>query len=237
MIAVAVIAVGLAATSRTGAPKPVKATSPDPTIATRQEKILHGVLWGLSYPQARELAEREGRPILIYFSSINDANSRMIEVSILPRPDVVHWLSRFVTIDLHTDSCPIGSLTPHERGKIGEENQGLQMLLTGDVRTPQFAVVDARGNLVARAGPYKPEELISFLKQAAASHSLRTGAGGLATWSIWAIRCAIIAGVCLFATWAVIRSERVRKTRPAARTVKSDSLMRLDARPLARRVV
>jgi hypothetical protein len=151
MIAVAVIAVGLAATARTGAPRPVKATSPDPMIATRQEKILHGVLWGLSYPQARELAEREGRPILIFFSSITDANSRRIEVSVLPRADVVPWLSRFITIDLYTDYCPIGSLAPVQRAKLGEENQEHQMLLTGDVGTPQFAVLDARGNLVARA--------------------------------------------------------------------------------------
>src|SRR5262249_3644463 len=43
----------------------VKATSTDPAQAEREQKSFHGVLWGMSYEQAREQAATEKKPILI----------------------------------------------------------------------------------------------------------------------------------------------------------------------------
>jgi hypothetical protein len=89
----------------------------------------------------------------------------------------------------------------------------LQLLLTGDAWAVQFAVLDASGNLVAKAVTYKPEELIKFLKQAELSYRLRTGAVQVARWPLLVIRGTIVAGICVFALWAVIRSESDRGSR------------------------
>ena len=175
MIAVAFLAVGFVAAFHTENLRPVKATSPNPRLAVREEKTLHGVLWGLSYDQAREVAEREGRPILTYFSSIMDVNSRLMEVSVLSRSDVVPWLSRFVTVELHIDYCPIDSLTPGQREELGKQNQEFQLDLIGEAGSPFIAVVDVDGHLIATRGGYcEPRELIGFLKSAASVYRLRT---------------------------------------------------------------
>ncbi len=93
MIAIALCAFAFAVIWRPVAPRSVKATSSDPRVAIRQEKVLRGVLWGMSYDQARESAQREGRPILIFFTSVNDSNSRGMEVGVFPRTDVVPHLA------------------------------------------------------------------------------------------------------------------------------------------------
>ena len=54
----------------------VKATSTDPAEAEREEKRFHGVLWGMSLEQARELAAEQKKPILIDFTGVNCANCR-----------------------------------------------------------------------------------------------------------------------------------------------------------------
>jgi hypothetical protein len=212
MIAVAAIAAALAAIVPSGTPQPVKATSSDPKLATRQEKILHGVLWGLSYPQACEIAEREGRPVLIYFSSINDANARMIEHGMMPRADVVPWLSRFVAVELYMDYCPITSLTPTQREKIGEENTAFMLDLTGEAFEPQFAVTDAHGHLIAaRAGLYEPGEFIDFLETAEASHRSRMGTARFRIGSVWAVGSVLIAAICLIGILNRTRLGREKK--------------------------
>lgn len=213
MIAIAFIATALAALSRPRAPQPVKATSPDPEIATRQEKVAYGVLWGLSYKQARERAERERRPILIFFGGLNDPNERQMEMATLPRPDVVPWLSRFVTVKLHIDYAPINSLTPDDRAKIAQENQAFMIDLASEVSTPTFAVTDARDQLIAKhAGYCEPDDFIAFLQQAESSYTQRTGANRRATRQRRAGRAAIVAAITLFAIWAVLRAEHRRKT-------------------------
>jgi hypothetical protein len=175
MAAVAVTAVVFAATLHSDRLRPVKATSPDPRLATRQEKTLHGVLWGHSYDQAREIAEQESRPILIYFSSITDANSRMMEASVLSRSDVVPWLSGFVTVKLPIDYSPIDSLAPGRRWKLGEQNQELQLDLIREAGSPFLAVTDAHGLLIAARGGYcEARELIGFLKSAVSVYRSRT---------------------------------------------------------------
>lgn len=202
MIAVAIIAFACVCILHTDQPQPVKATSSDPNLAARQEKVLHGVLWGMSYGQAREVAEREGRPILIFFSSIMDMHSRKIEVSVLPRTDVVAWLSRFVTVQLHVDRCPIDSLTSDWRKKLCEENLELLEYLTRGAQVPQFVVLDSRGNLAAmRAGLCEPWELIDFLKTAGPSSLVHAGKPRFTTWYVWVSRSLLFAVICLIVFW------------------------------------
>src|SRR4051812_18555974 len=85
-----------ASTSQTNVLGPTKATSPDPATATRQEKVVYGVTWGMSYEAALERAEVEDRPVLVHFAAITNANSRFMERKVLPHADVIPLLSRFV---------------------------------------------------------------------------------------------------------------------------------------------
>ncbi len=66
----------------------IKATSTDPAQAEREEKKAHGVLWGMSFDQARELAKQEKRPILIDFTGVNCANCRLMERTVFSNPEV-----------------------------------------------------------------------------------------------------------------------------------------------------
>ena len=75
----------------------VKASSKDPAQAQREEKKLHGVLWGMSFDQAKELASAGKKPILIDFTGVNCTNCRLMEQRVLPRPEVVKLLKEFVT--------------------------------------------------------------------------------------------------------------------------------------------
>ena len=96
---------------RATGPVAVKATSNDPVRAEREEKKVHGVLWGMSLDQAKELAAAQKKPILIDFTGVNCANCRLMEKRVLPRPEIVKLLSEFVTIQLYTDFVPIASIT------------------------------------------------------------------------------------------------------------------------------
>ena len=89
MIVIAMFAVTSAVIVRSERPRPVKATSADPKIATRQEKVIHGVVWGMSYEQALEQAHDTNRPILVFFSGVNDPNCRLMEMETLARADIV----------------------------------------------------------------------------------------------------------------------------------------------------
>jgi thiol:disulfide interchange protein DsbD len=206
MLAVAMIALVLAAMARRVSFQPVKATSPVPELAARQEKVVHGVEWSMSYEEARENAEREQRPILIYFAGVNDANGRMMEGGVLPRGDVVPLLARFVTVQLFTDYAPIVSLTREQRAEIAIENQELLINLTNESTVPLFAVVDAQGKLVAaQGGVCSASQLISFLETAESAYHQRTGSSGHGRWELWVFRAILIPALGFIAIWALIR--------------------------------
>ena len=103
----------------------VKATSTDPAQAVKEEKKFHGVLWGMSFDQARELATAEKKPILIDFTGVNCANCRLMEGSVLPKPNVVSVLKKFVTVQLYTDFVDIGSITADQREELADANKEL----------------------------------------------------------------------------------------------------------------
>ncbi len=111
---------------------------------------------------------------------------------------------------LYIDDCPIHSLTSDQREKIGDENREFQLDLTGDPTTPQFAVVDPFGKLIASQGGYlKSGEFIAFLETAESAYRLRSGAARCPSWPVWVLGSFLIAVACLVA----IRARTVGRTR------------------------
>ena len=78
----------------------------------------------MSFDQAREVAASQKHPILIDFTGVNCANCRLMERRVLPRPEVVALLKKFVTVQLYTDFVPISSITADQREELAGANQG-----------------------------------------------------------------------------------------------------------------
>jgi thiol:disulfide interchange protein len=153
--------------SNGGSLKPVKATSTDPAQAERQEKKAHGVLWGLSFEQARELASAQKKPILIDFTGVNCPNCRLMERRVLPRPEVVALLKKFVTVELFTDFVDISSITAEQRQKLAEINQDRILELAKEATNPFYVVLSPTGDVLGRMGGYNdPPEFVDFLTKA-----------------------------------------------------------------------
>ena len=131
----------------------MKATSTDPAQAEKEEKKVHGVLWGMSFDQARELAAAEKRPILIDFTGVNCANCRLMERRVLPRPEVVSLLKKFVTVQLYTDFVPISSITADQREELADENQDpVAEARQGQRSIPFYVVLTPEGEVAGAAG-------------------------------------------------------------------------------------
>jgi thiol:disulfide interchange protein len=155
------------APSGSGSLQEVKATSNDPVQAERQEKKAHGVLWGMSLEQARELATAEKKPILIDFTGVNCANCRLMERRVLPRPDVVALLKKFVTVQLYTDFVPISSITANQRQKLAEINQDRIVELAKEATNPFYVILSPSGDVIGRIGGYNdPPVFVDFLTKA-----------------------------------------------------------------------
>ena len=145
---------------------PVKATSKDPAVAVRQEKKFHGVRWGLSYDEAKEQAKAANRLILIDFTGLNCVNCRTVERTIMPRPDVVAEMEKFVTLSLYNDQVDISSLSLEDKLDLADENKVIQDDLLQTIATPIYAVVTPEGKLVGKV-EYDPSDsdfLLNFLK-------------------------------------------------------------------------
>jgi thiol:disulfide interchange protein DsbD len=145
----------------------IKATSKEPSQAEREEKKVHGVVWGMSYDQARERAAEEKKPILIDFTGVNCPNCRLMERHVLPRPEVVSLLKRFVTVQLYTDFVPIGSITAEQRAELAEINQDRLLNLAHEQTNPIYVVLSPSGDLLTRIGGYnEPKVFVDFLSKA-----------------------------------------------------------------------
>jgi thiol:disulfide interchange protein len=152
--------------SNGGSLKPVKATSSDPAQAEREEKKAHGVLWGLSFEQARELASAQKKPILIDFTGVNCPNCRLMERRVLPRPEVVALLKKFVTVELFTDFVDISSITAEQRQKRAEINQDRILELAKEATNPFYVVLSPSGDVLGRMGGYNdPPDFVNFLRK------------------------------------------------------------------------
>ena len=145
-------AVATAGEAGSSAAAEVKASSNDPAQAEREEKKVHGVVWGMSLDQARELAAAEKKPILIDFTGVNCANCRLMEQRVLPRPEIVKLLKEFVTVQLYTDFVPIASITAAQRKELAEKNQERQLDLAQEATNPFYVVLTPEGKLVVVDG-------------------------------------------------------------------------------------
>ncbi len=139
--------------TRGNPPVEAKATSTDPAQAERQEKKVHGVAWGMSFDQAREVAAAGVKPILIEFCGLNCPNCRLMEQQVLPSPEVLPLLQKFVTVQLFTDFVPISSITAAQRGKLAKDNQE-RLAKFGDATNPCFAVLSPTGDVLGRLSGY-----------------------------------------------------------------------------------
>jgi thiol:disulfide interchange protein len=145
----------------------VKATSTDPAQAEREEKRAHGVLWGMSLDQARELAAAQNKPVLIDFTGVNCSNCRTMEAGVFPRPEVVSVLKKFVTVQLYTDFVPINSITAAEREELAGHNQERLLELAHDNSNPIYVVLTPSGAvLAAKGGLIEPPAFVDFLSGA-----------------------------------------------------------------------
>jgi thiol:disulfide interchange protein DsbD len=143
----------------------IKAQSHDPKVAEREQKSCHGVQWGLSFEAATEQAKAEGRPILIDFTGVNCANCRTMETGVMPRPEIVELLKKFVTVQLFTDIVPIDSLKPDQRLELAEQNQERIIKMTGEATNPFYVVLTPDGKIVDTIGGYRaPGVFAAFLK-------------------------------------------------------------------------
>ncbi len=149
-------------------PFDVKATSTDPAQAQREEKKVHGVLWGMSFEQARELAAAQHKPILIDFTGVNCSNCRAMEAGVFPLPEVVAVLKKFVTVQLYTDFVPIDSISKDDREKLKEVNQERLLDLAHEATNPIYVVLSPTGDVVIdRLGGYnEPPVFVNFLTNA-----------------------------------------------------------------------
>jgi thiol:disulfide interchange protein DsbD len=149
----------------------VHATDSDPDRAQREERRFHGVSWGFSYEQALERARAEKKPILIDFTGVNCANCRLMEKSVLPKPEVAALLSQFVTVQLYTDIVPIGSITPDQRIALAEQNQLRQIDLTNDATNPFYVALTPEGKLLGTKGGFREVPVfVEFLNGALEKH-------------------------------------------------------------------
>ena len=145
----------------------VKATSTDPAQAEREEKKAHGVLWGLSFDQAREESTAQKKPILIDFTGVNCSNCRLMEARVLRKPEVVALLKKFVTVELFTDFVDIGSITADQRYDLAVANQKRIIDLAKEASNPFYVVLSPTGEVVARIGGYNdPPIFVDFLTKA-----------------------------------------------------------------------
>jgi thiol:disulfide interchange protein len=145
----------------------VKATSTDPAQAEREEKRAHGVLWGMSFDQARELAAAQKKPILIDFTGVNCSNCRAMEAGVFPRPEVVSLLKKFITVQLYTDFVPINSITAAQREELAERNKDRIVELAHDASNPSYVVLSPIGEvLAAKGGLIEPPAFVDFLSRA-----------------------------------------------------------------------
>ena len=159
--------------------QPVRATSHDPEVAVTEEKAVHGVRWGMSYDAALAEARKSNRPVLIDFTGVNCANCRQMERTVMPRPDVIAELRKFVTIQLYTDFVPIDSITQEQRETLAESNLEREQKLANQTTSPLYVVLNPDGKVVATIGGYnEPPTFLKFLKGSLDKHQTMAGAVG-----------------------------------------------------------
>jgi thiol:disulfide interchange protein len=127
---------------------PVQAVSSDPKVAVLQEKKFHGVPWGMSYEAALQEAKAKNKLVLIDFTGVYCTNCRVVEQTIMTKPDTIKEMKKFVTVSLFTDSVDIKALNVDDREALALENAKLEVKLVSEVTLPIYAVVSPEGTVL-----------------------------------------------------------------------------------------
>jgi len=102
---------------------------------------------------------------------VNCANCRAMEENVMPKPDVVAILNKFVTIQLYTDFVQIGSITADQREELGDKNKERLYNMTHDYTNPFYVVLNPQGQVLEKLGGFnEPPVFIDFLKRGLAKH-------------------------------------------------------------------
>jgi thiol:disulfide interchange protein DsbD len=148
---------------------PVEANSTDPRIAVRQEKVVHGVRWGLSYEAALEQAEAENTPVLVYFTAVNDPFRIQFETTVLAEPEVAALLAEFIPVQLYQDYVPIGSLSMPHQTQLARTNVAIRVNTTGSTAVASLMILTPQGDFVTKRDGYQnSRDLAAFLRRALA---------------------------------------------------------------------
>src|SRR5262249_13758726 len=98
---------------------------------------------------------------------INCANCRLMEASVLSRPDVAEVLGRFVTVQLYTPpNVPIDSIPRAAREALSERNAERQLDLTNEPTNPLYVILAPDAKVVGVRGGYnEPPVFLDFLNR------------------------------------------------------------------------
>lgn len=112
--------------------------------------------WLQDYDEARAVAAREGRPILIDFTGYTCTNCRWMEANMFPRLDVERELQRFVRVRLYTDG----------RDESNRRYQQFEEDYFGTVALPLYAVMSPDGTpVVVFSGLTRDQaQFVAFLR-------------------------------------------------------------------------
>jgi thiol:disulfide interchange protein DsbD len=92
-----------------------------------------------------------------------------MELSVMPRPEVVKLLGQFVTVQLFTDIVPIKSITLAQRKQLAEKNQDRIIEMAKEATNPFYVVVAPDGQILSKLGGAQPRaEFVDFLNGALA---------------------------------------------------------------------
>ncbi len=151
---------------------PVAAKSTDPKVAIREERKFHGVSWGMSYEAALEEAKAKNKLVLIDFTGVFCANCRTVEQKVMPRPDTVAEMKKFVTVSLYTDKVDIKSISPDARDELALANLELEVNLVQESTSPVYAVVSPDGKLLGKTSYQQDENFLrDFLRSMYEKHA------------------------------------------------------------------
>ena len=153
------------------------ATSDDPKKAEREQTSVHGVAWGMSYEAALEKAKAEGKPILIDFTGVNCANCRLMEQEVLPRPEVVKELQKFVTVQLYTDTVPTGHSRPTSGRSSPRRHLERELKLANEATNPLYVVLGPDEKVLGVKGGKMPVLDFVGLLNAARAKGMRRRPG------------------------------------------------------------
>lgn len=128
----------------------------------------------ISYHEILQKAKASGKPLLIYFTSYADVNSRKMEDSFLYDDDIQDYIeTNYYSISLYVDSkkevpeeyIKLNSKTGKKMKTYGSFYIQMQEDQFNENRQPLFIIMDDEGNVLKKQGfTLKKKEFIKFIK-------------------------------------------------------------------------